>query len=141
MDNLFIILEVLLISLEPITLTIIQGKNSWKVQESMFLMEPQQLNTALEEMRHWAQSAASINVAAGATLDFTGSSTGRGFIYLDNTPTFTINNNGTLKLNMAGASSNNFYSNETVIALSIEVLMAVAFMMIYLILNREKTSS
>lgn len=59
----------------------------------------------------WAQSAASINVAAGATLDFTGSSTGRGFIYLDNTPTFTINNNGTLKLNMSGASSNNFYSN------------------------------
>ncbi|WP_242359106.1 beta strand repeat-containing protein [Lactococcus petauri] len=59
----------------------------------------------------WAQSAASINVAAGATLDFTGSSTGRGFIYLDNTPTFTINNNGTLKLNMAGPSSNNFYSN------------------------------
>lgn len=59
----------------------------------------------------WAQSAASINVAAGATLDFTGSSTGRGFIYLDNTPTFTINNNGTLKLNMSGANSNNFYSN------------------------------
>ncbi|ETD05878.1 hypothetical protein N568_0100315 [Lactococcus garvieae TRF1] len=59
----------------------------------------------------WAQSAASINVATGATLDFTGSSTGRGFIYLDNTPTFTINNNGTLKLNMSGASSNNFYSN------------------------------
>lgn len=59
----------------------------------------------------WAQSAASINIAAGATLDFTGNSTGRGFIYLDNTPTFTINNNGTLKLNMAGASSNNFYSN------------------------------
>ena len=29
----------------------------------------------------WAQSA-SINVAAGTTLDFTGSSTGRGFIYL-----------------------------------------------------------
>ncbi len=59
----------------------------------------------------WAQSAASINVAAGATLDFTGNSTGRGFIYLDNTPTFTINNNGTLKLRMSGASSNNFYSN------------------------------
>ena len=53
MDNLFIILEVLLISLEPITLTIIRGKNSWKVQESMFLMEPQQLNTAPEEMRHY----------------------------------------------------------------------------------------
>lgn len=44
------------------------------------------------------------------------------------------------KVNLAIAS-NNFYSNETVIALSIEVLMAVAFMMIYLILNREKTSS
>lgn len=48
----FIISEALLISLEQITLTIILVKNSWKVQGSMYLMEPQPLNIALEEMRH-----------------------------------------------------------------------------------------
>ncbi|EKF52117.1 beta strand repeat-containing protein [Lactococcus garvieae] len=68
----------------------------------------------------WAQSAASISIASGATLDFTGSSTGRGFIYLDNNPTFTINNNGTLRLSMASPTSNNFYSNTAMSAITMD---------------------
>lgn len=59
----------------------------------------------------WPQSAASINISSGSSLDFTGSSTGRGFVYLDNNPTFSINNNGTLNLKMSEGAGNNFYSN------------------------------
>jgi hypothetical protein len=61
----------------------------------------------------WADTTPTISVAAGATLNMSGTSSSRGFFYIDNNQPLTITNNGTMTLSMAGSvyNGNDFYSN------------------------------